>query len=106
MPKLMSNHGNFTGSLGKLCRWLAEQATALGVEIYPGFAATEPLYDAEGRLIGVATGDMGLEKDGTPGPNFAPGVELHARYTVLAEGARGSVSKQVIARYGLADNRS
>jgi electron-transferring-flavoprotein dehydrogenase len=106
MPKLMSNHGNFAGSLGKLCRWLAEQATGRGVEIYPGFAAAEPLYDADGRLIGVATGDMGLEKDGTPGPNFAPGVELHARYTVLAEGAGGSVSKQVIARYGLADNRS
>jgi electron-transferring-flavoprotein dehydrogenase len=106
MPKLMSNHGNFTGSLGKLCRWLAEKATELGVEIYPGFAASEPLYDGDGRLVGIATGDMGVNRDGTPGPDFQPGVELLARYTVLAEGARGSLSKQVIARFGLADGRS
>lgn len=105
MPRLMSNHGNYVGSLGALCRWLAGKAEALGVEIYPGFAATEALYDANGQVIGVATGDVGIEKNGLPGPGFQPGVELHARYTVLAEGVRGSISKQVIRRFDLAAGR-
>jgi electron-transferring-flavoprotein dehydrogenase len=105
LPRLMSNHGNYVGSLGALCRWLAGKAEALGVEIYPGFAATEALYDANGQVIGVATGDVGIQKDGLPGPGFQPGVELHARYTVLAEGVRGSISKQVIRRFDLAAGR-
>ncbi|MBE0579855.1 electron transfer flavoprotein-ubiquinone oxidoreductase [Devosia sp.] len=105
MPRLMSNHGNYVGSLGALCRWLAGKAEALGVEIYPGFAATEALYDVNGQVIGVATGDVGIEKNGLPGSGFQPGVELHARYTVLAEGVRGSISKQVIRRFDLAAGR-
>jgi electron-transferring-flavoprotein dehydrogenase len=100
MPPLMHNHGSFIVSLGEVCRWLADKAMALGVEIYPGFAAAELLYD-NGALIGVATGDMGLEPDGTPGPNFARGMALLGKYVLLAEGARGSLSKLAIARFGL-----
>ncbi|WP_075217031.1 electron transfer flavoprotein-ubiquinone oxidoreductase [Mongoliimonas terrestris] len=103
MPKLMNNHGNFVVSLGNVCRWLAQKAEALGVEIYPGFAAAEVLYDDAGRVIGVATGDMGVHKDGTPGPNFQRGMALFAKYTLLGEGVRGSLAKQVINRYHLAD---
>ncbi|MBB5754493.1 electron transfer flavoprotein-ubiquinone oxidoreductase [Prosthecomicrobium pneumaticum] len=105
MPPLMSNHGNYIVSLGKVCRWLAEKAEALGVEIYPGFAAAELLFEGD-RVAGVATGDMGVRRDGSPGANFTPGMELRARLTLLAEGARGSLSKQAIARYRLSEGRS
>jgi electron-transferring-flavoprotein dehydrogenase len=104
MPPLMSNHGNFIVSLGNVCRWLASKAEALGVEIYPGFAATELLIN-DGAVAGVATGDMGIAKDGKPRSDFTRGMELRAKYTLFAEGARGSLSKQLIAKYGLADGR-
>jgi electron-transferring-flavoprotein dehydrogenase len=104
MPPLMSNHGNFIVSLGNVCRWLATKAEALGVEIYPGFAATELLIN-DGAVAGVATGDMGIAKDGKPRSDFTRGMELRAKYTLFAEGARGSLSKQLIAKYGLADGR-
>jgi electron-transferring-flavoprotein dehydrogenase len=102
MPKAMHNDGNFIVSLGNVCRWLAKQAEALGVEIYPGFAAAEVLYDDTGAVKGVATGDMGIGKDGTRRGAFEPGMELHAKYTLFAEGVRGSLSKQVIAHFDLA----
>jgi len=102
MPPLMNNHGNFIVSLGNVCRWLAEKAEALGVEIYPGFAAAEVLYDDNGAVVGVATGDMGVGKNGEPKDSFTAGMELRAKYTLFAEGARGSLGKQLIARYGLA----
>ena len=105
MPPLMNNHGNFAVSLGNVCRWLAGRAEALGVEIYPGFAAREVLYNDEGSAIGVVTGDMGVERDGTPGPGFAPGMALLGKYVLIGEGARGSLAKQLIARFGLADGR-
>src|SRR5438874_7725027 len=101
MPPLMSNHGNFIVSLGNVCRWLAAKAGALGIEIYPGFAAAEVLYDSNGAVRGVATGDMGVAKDGHHKDSFTRGMELHAKYTLLAEGARGSLSKMLIARYRL-----
>jgi electron-transferring-flavoprotein dehydrogenase len=104
-PPQMKNHGNYIISLGNLCRWLAKEAEALGVEIYPGFAAAEMLYDAGGRVCGVATGDMGIGKNGQPTERYQPGVELLARETLLAEGCRGSLSKTVIARFGLRDGR-
>jgi electron-transferring-flavoprotein dehydrogenase len=100
MPPLMSNHGNFIASLGDVCRWLANKAEGLGVEIYPGFAAAEVLTE-NGAVVGVATGDMGIGKDGTPRDGFTRGMELRAKYTLFAEGARGSLSKTLIARYGL-----
>ncbi len=99
------NHGNYIISLGLLCRWLAEQAEALGVEIYPGFAASEILYHADGSVKGIATGNMGIGKDGEPTDAFQPGMELHAQQTLLAEGCRGSLSKQLIQRFAL-DNDS
>jgi len=105
MPPLMSNHGNFIVSLGNVCRWLGTKAEALGVEIYPGFAATELLTDDSGAVTGVATGDMGIGKDGKPRGDFTRGMELRAKYTLFAEGARGNLSKQLIAKYGLADGR-
>ncbi|MCV0396240.1 MAG: electron transfer flavoprotein-ubiquinone oxidoreductase [Rhizobiaceae bacterium] len=105
MPPLMNNHGNFIVSLGNVCRWLATKAEALGVEIYPGFAAVEVLYDENGRVKGVATGDMGIERDGTKGPNYAPGMELHGKYTMIGEGVRGSLAKQLIAKFGLDEGR-
>ena len=97
----MNNHGNYIVSLGNVCRWLAGRAEALGVEIYPGFAAAEVLYNEDGSVKGVATGDMGIEKDGTPGPMFARGMELHGKYTLIGEGVRGSLAKQLIAKFGL-----
>jgi electron-transferring-flavoprotein dehydrogenase len=97
-----NNHGNYIISLGQLTPWLAAKAEALGVEIFPGFAAAAPLFDAAGGVQGVAVGDMGLDKSGKPGPNFTPGVEIHAPVTVLAEGCRGSISKQLIAKFDLA----
>jgi len=104
LPPLMSNHGNFIVSLGDVCRYLAKKAEALGVEIYPGFAATEVLFE-NGAVAGIATGDMGVGKDGHHKAGFARGMELRAKYTLLAEGARGSLSKGLIERFGLAQDR-
>jgi len=101
-PPQMHNHGNYIVSLGDVVRWLGGQAEALGVEIYPGFAASEVLIE-DGRVVGVATGDMGVEKDGSPGGNFQPGMELRATYTLFGEGCRGSLTKQVQAKFGLRD---
>src|SRR5215470_15786111 len=101
MPPLMNNHGNYIGSLGQVCRWLARKAEALGVEIYPGFAAAEVLYDDKGGVRGIATGDMGIAKDGSHKDSFTRGMELLGKYTLFAEGARGSLSKQLIAKYSL-----
>ena len=103
-PPQMKNHGNYIISLGKLAQWLAEQAEATGVEIFAGFAAAEPLFNDQNELIGVATGDMGVGKDGEKTDMFEPGVELHARQTVLAEGCHGSLSKALIAHYHLRKN--
>ncbi|MCB1557248.1 MAG: NAD(P)/FAD-dependent oxidoreductase, partial [Alphaproteobacteria bacterium] len=100
-PPQMKNHGNYIISLGVFAQWLAGQAEALGVEIFPGFAAAEILYDQNGAVKGVATGDMGVGKDGEKTPNFEPGVELHARQTVFAEGCHGSLTKQLIERFDL-----
>ena len=105
MPKLMSNHGKFIGSLGAVTRWMGGRAEALGVEIYPGFAAAELLYGANGEVVGIATGDMGIGRDGKPKSGFTRGMELRGKYVLLAEGARGSLSKQAIARFKLADGR-
>ena len=105
MPPLLSNHGNYIGSLGNLCKWLGEQATELGVEIYPGFAAAEVLYGDDGAVVGVATGDMGIGKDGQPKDSFTRGMELRGRYTIISEGARGSLAKQLIAQFKLADGK-
>ncbi len=105
MPPLMNNHGNYIGSLGDVVRWLGEQATALGVEIYPGFAASEVLYDDQGRVTGVATGDMGVGRDGKPTDNFTRGMELRGKYTLFGEGARGSLTKQLVAKFGLDKGR-
>jgi electron-transferring-flavoprotein dehydrogenase len=105
MPKLLSNHGNFIGSLGATTRWLAAKAEALGVEIYPGFAATEMLFGPNGEAIGIATGDMGIGRDGKPKASFTRGMELRGKYVLLAEGARGSLTKQIVARYRLDEGR-
>ena len=104
LPPLMSNHGNFIVSLGDVCRYLAKKAEALGVEIYPGFAAAEVLFE-NGAVAGIATGDMGVGKDGHHKAGFARGMELRAKYTLLAEGARGGLSKGLIERFGLAQDR-
>ena len=101
MPPLMNNHHCYIGSLGNVCRWLARKAEALGVEIYPGFAAAEVLYDEAGNVRGIATGDMGIGRDGKPKDSFTRGMELLGKYTLFAEGARGSLSKQLIAKYAL-----
>lgn len=105
MPPLMNNHGNYIVSLGNVARWLGTHAENLGVEIYPGFAAAEVLYNDAGAVTGVATGDMGVERNGEPGPNYTRGMELHGKYVLFAEGARGSLSKQVIAKYKLDEGR-
>jgi electron-transferring-flavoprotein dehydrogenase len=102
-PAQMHNHGNYVISLGNLCRWLAAQAEELGVEIYPGFAAAEVLYDEAGRVRGVATGDMGIGKDGTPTERYQPGVELLGKETLFAEGCRGSLTKTLVERFQLRD---
>jgi electron-transferring-flavoprotein dehydrogenase len=102
-PPQMHNRGNYIISLGNLCRWLAGQAEALGVEIYPGFAAAEVLYDDRGRVRGVATGDMGIGKDGRPTARYQPGVELAAKETLFAEGCRGSLTKTLVERFRLRD---
>ncbi len=95
MPPFMNNKGTYTGSLGNLCRWLAEQAEGLGVEIFPGFAAAEVLFNDDGSVKGVATGDMGVARDGTHKPDYQPGLELHAKYTFFAEGVRGHLTKEL-----------
>ncbi|QIB35041.1 electron transfer flavoprotein-ubiquinone oxidoreductase [Ancylobacter pratisalsi] len=105
MPPLMNNHGAYIGSLGTVCRWLAGRAEALGVEIYPGFAAAEVLYDENGAVAGIATGDMGVGRDGVPTAGFTRGMELRGKYTFFAEGARGSLTKQLMARFDLAEGR-
>ena len=105
MPPLMNNHGNYIVSLGNVCRWLATKAEELGVEIYPGFAAAEVLYDDKGAVIGVATGDMGIERNGEPGPNFTRGMELLGKYTLISEGVRGSLAKQLISKFKLDEGR-
>jgi electron-transferring-flavoprotein dehydrogenase len=105
MPPLMSNHGNYIVSMGNVCRWMAEQATALGVEIFPGFACSELVYDEDGAVKGVVAGEFGKNSDGTPGPSYEPGMELHGRYVFLAEGVRGSLSKEVIAKFNLATGK-
>ncbi len=105
LPDCFRNHGNFVISLANVVRWLGQQAESLGVEIYPGFAAAEVLFHDNGSVKGVATGNMGVGRDGEPTENFQPGMELHARYTMFAEGARGHLGKQLIARFKLSDNR-
>jgi len=105
MPPLMNNHGNYIVSLGNVCRWLAGHAEALGVEIYPGFAAVDLIYNDQGAVTGVITGDMGVERDGSHGPNYAPGMALLGKYVLIGEGARGSLAKKLIARYKLDEDR-
>ena len=106
MPKILSNHGKYIVSLGNVCRWLATKAEALGVEIYPGFAATEVLYNEDGAVTGIATGDMGVEKDGSQGPNYMRGMELLGKYVLIGEGARGSLAKTLINKFDLDKGRS
>ena len=101
LPECFRNHGNYVVSLGNVCRWLGREAEALGVEIFPGFAAAEILYGEKGGVAGVATGDMGIGRDGKPGPNHQPGMELRARYTLFAEGCRGHLGKQLQERFNL-----
>ncbi len=101
MPEFMKNHGNYIGSMGSVCRWLAEQAEGMGVEIYPGMAASELVYGEDGGVKGVVAGVFGIARDGEHKPDYQPGLELHAKYTLLAEGARGSLSKIIQARFGL-----
>lgn len=105
MPPLMGNHGNYIVSLGDVCRWLGTKAEGLGVEIYPGFAAAEVLYDDNGAVVGIATGDMGIGKSGEPNANFTRGMELRAKYTLFAEGARGNLGKQLLAKFNLGEGR-
>jgi electron-transferring-flavoprotein dehydrogenase len=105
MPRLMSNHGNYVVSMGNVCRWLAAQAEALGVEIFPGMAASALVYGEAGEVRGVVAGEFGLDKDRRPGPNYEPGMELLGKYVLIGEGVRGSLAKQLIARYGLSDGR-
>ena len=101
LPPVLKNHGNYIISLGNLCRWLGEQAEAMGVEIYPGFAAAEVLYNDDGSVKAVATGDMGVTREGEKGPNYQVGMELHAKYTLFAEGCRGSLGKQLMEKFNL-----
>ena len=104
-PPQMNNHGNYIISLGNFCRWLGEQAEALGVEIYPGFAAAEVLYDENGAVRGVATGDMGIGKDGAPTENHMPGMELLAKQTIFAEGCRGHLTKTLFDKFDLREGK-
>jgi electron-transferring-flavoprotein dehydrogenase len=105
MPPLMDNHGNYAVSLGNVCRWLAQQAEGLGVEIYPGFACSDVLYRADGSVRGVVAGVMGIGKDGKRKPDFQPGMELLGKYVLIAEGARGSLAKEIIRTFDLAKDR-
>ena len=102
MPPLMSNHGCYIVSMANVCRWMAEQAEAMGVEIFPGMACSELVFGENGEVKGVVAGEFGKNADGTPGPSYEPGMELHGKYVFLSEGARGSLSKQVIEKYDLA----
>ena len=104
MPPLMNNHGNYIVSMGNVCRWMAEQAEELGVEIFPGMACSELVFGDNGEVKGVVAGVFGLEADGSIGESTEPGMELHGKYVFLSEGVRGSLSKEVIAKYGLADD--
>jgi len=101
LPRQMHNDGNYVVSLGNVCRWLAEQAEGMGVEIYPGFAAAEVLFHEDGSVKGVATGDMGIDREGNQKPSYEPGIELHAKYTLFAEGCRGHLSKGLMEQFGL-----
>ena len=101
MPPLMHNHGTYIASLGNVCRWLATQAESLGVEVYPGMAASEPVFDETGALKGVVAGVFGVQKDGSHGPDYQPGIELHGKYVFIGEGVRGSLSKQLRAKFSL-----
>ncbi|WP_339637553.1 electron transfer flavoprotein-ubiquinone oxidoreductase [uncultured Sulfitobacter sp.] len=105
MPPLMKNHGNYIVSMGNVCRWMAEQAEELGVEVFPGMACSELVFGENGEVKGVVAGEMGKNADGTPGPSYEPGMELHGKYVFLSEGVRGSLSKQVIAKYGLDEGK-
>ncbi len=104
LPPLMNNHGNYIVSMGNVCRWMAEQAEELGVEIFPGMSCSELVYHDDGSLKGVVAGEFGREADGSEGPNYEPGMELNGKYVFLSEGVRGSLSKEVIAKYDLAAN--
>ncbi len=106
VPKTMHNEGNYIASMGNLCRWLAEQAEQLGVEIFPGFPAQSVIYNDDGSVGGIITGDMGLDNDGNEKDSFMPGMELRAKYTVFAEGCRGHLGKELIAKFGLAKESS
>ncbi|MEQ8292404.1 MAG: electron transfer flavoprotein-ubiquinone oxidoreductase [Roseovarius sp.] len=105
MPPLMNNHGNYVVSMGNVCRWMAEQAEALGVEVFPGMACSEVIYGENGEVKGVVAGEFGRNPDGTPGPSYEPGMELHGKYVFLGEGVRGSLSKEVIAKYDLSKGK-
>ena len=104
LPRPMHNHGNYIISLGQLCRWLAEQAEAMGVNVFPGFAASEVLYDVDGRVTGVATSDMGVGKDGERKGSFTPGYELLGKYTIFAEGVRGNLGEELMRKFNLREN--
>ncbi len=104
LPRPMHNHGNYIISLGQLCQWLAEQAEAMGANIFPGFAASEVLYDEQGRVTGVATSDLGIDKEGNKKPSYQPGYELLGKYTIFAEGVRGNLSEQLMQRFDLRAN--
>ena len=105
MPPLMNNHGNYIVSMGNVCRWMAEQAEELGVEIFPGMACSEIVYGDNGEVKGVVAGEFGKNADGTPGPGYEPGMELHGKYVFLSEGVRGSLAKEVIAKYDLSKGK-
>jgi electron-transferring-flavoprotein dehydrogenase len=105
MPKLMSNHGNYIVSMGNVTRWMAEQAEALGVEVYPGMAASELIYGEGGEVKGVVAGEFGKNPDGTPGDGYEPGMELLGKYVLIGEGVRGSLAKELIAKYELSKDR-
>ncbi len=105
MPPLMNNHGNYIVSMGNVCRWMAEQAEEMGVEIFPGMACSEIVYGDNGEVRGVVAGEMGRASDGSQGPNYEPGMELHGKYVFFGEGVRGSLSKQVIEKYDLAKGK-
>ncbi len=105
LPKVLQNHGNYIVSMGNVCRWLAEQAEAMGVEIYPGMAASKLLYRGDGSVSGVIVGEMGIGKEGEAKDSYEPGVEIHGKYVLIGEGVRGSLAKQIIAKYALDDGR-
>ena len=105
LPSVQQNHKNYIISLANLCRWLADKAESLGVEIFPGFSASKLLYNNDGSIKGIQTGDMGLDKDNKKKDNFEPGIEIHGKITVLAEGCRGHLGKEVIEKFQLSKNR-